>query len=115
MKLSDKQAKFARMIALLILQADALGYRVRFADAYRDPRVFGKVGVKKGYGRARSLHKSRLAVDLVLDKRIGDRWVYQRSTTAYTPLGEYWESIGGSWGGRFSDGNHFSLEHGGRR
>ncbi|HAO1973206.1 TPA: M15 family peptidase, partial [Escherichia coli] len=29
--------------------------------------------------------------------------------------GEYWESIGGTWGGRFSraDGNHFSLEHNG--
>jgi len=30
-------------------------------------------------------------------------------------LGLYWESIGGSWGGRFGDGNHFSLEHEGRR
>ena len=28
-------------------------------------------------------------------------------------LGEYWESIGGSWGGRFNDGNHYSLEHNG--
>ncbi|HBJ0947911.1 TPA: M15 family metallopeptidase, partial [Escherichia coli] len=32
--------------------------------------------------------------------------------------GEYWESLGGSWGGRFKsrpDGNHFSLEHNGVR
>jgi len=28
-------------------------------------------------------------------------------------LGEYWEGMGGSWGGRFSDGNHFSLTHNG--
>ncbi|EIH4172001.1 M15 family metallopeptidase, partial [Escherichia coli] len=40
---------------------------------------------------------------------------YQADTDAYRPLGEYWESIGGTWGGRFSraDGNHFSLEHNG--
>jgi len=30
-------------------------------------------------------------------------------------LGEYWESIGGSWGGRFGDGNHYSLKYKGRR
>jgi hypothetical protein len=30
-------------------------------------------------------------------------------------LGEYWESIGGSWGGRFGDGNHYSLAHEGRK
>lgn len=35
-----------------------------------------------------------------------------------TGLGQYWESLGGSWGGRFKsrpDGNHFSLEHDGVR
>lgn len=30
-------------------------------------------------------------------------------------IGEYWESIGGAWGGRFNDGNHYSLGHGGRK
>jgi hypothetical protein len=30
-------------------------------------------------------------------------------------LGLKWESMGGSWGGRFNDGNHYSLEHEGRR
>ena len=38
---------------------------------------------------------------------------YLTATEDYTQLGEYWESLGGCWGGRFSsaDGNHFSLEH----
>jgi hypothetical protein len=27
----------------------------------------------------------------------------------------FWESIGGSWGGRFNDGNHYSLEHRGMK
>ena len=35
------------------------------------------------------------------------------SNPAYVALGEYWESLGGSWGGRFKDANHFSIEHDG--
>lgn len=43
---------------------------------------------------------------------------YKTDTADYLPLGEYWESLGGTWGGRFKsrpDGNHFSLEHNGVR
>lgn len=31
-----------------------------------------------------------------------------------TPLGEYWESLGGDWGGRFNDPGHFAW-HPGKR
>jgi len=88
------------MVALLILHAEQLGYEVTFGDAYRDPRVT--------YGHKNSLHRKRLAVDLNLF--INGR--YQRTTKAHEPLGLYWESIGGTWGGRFNDGNHYSLAHG---
>ncbi|ELR1854532.1 M15 family metallopeptidase, partial [Escherichia coli O22:H8] len=66
---------------------------------------------KTGKGIRNSLHTLRLAVDFNLFIN-GE---YQTDTDAYRPLGEYWESIGGTWGGRFSraDGNHFSLEHNG--
>lgn len=109
--LGDKQKKFTLMIGQLITWAYAHGYQLTVGDAYRDPRVFGMVGVTKGYGRARSLHKQRLAMDLNLFVD-GE---YMADSDSYRPLGEYWESIGGSWGGRFNDGNHFSLEHEGRR
>ena len=33
------------------------------------------------------------------------------TTEDHRPLGEWWESHGGAWGGRFADGNHYSLEH----
>jgi hypothetical protein len=69
------------------------------------------VGAKKSYSSANSLHKDRLAIDLNLFKNQD----YLKSTEDYLPLGEYWESIGGAWGGRFNDGNHFSLEHNGRK
>ena len=111
MTLGQKQRKFTRMIAQLIEYAYANGYELTFGDAYRDPRLHGDVGVKKSYSSANSLHKSRLAVDFNLFKN----GQYLTTTEAHRPLGEYWESIGGAWGGRFNDGNHYSLEHGGRK
>jgi hypothetical protein len=99
------------MIAELILWAYDQGYEVTFGDAYRDPRVFGYVGESKGYGRSRSNHKIRLAIDLNLFKE----GKYLRNTSDHEPLGKKWEEMGGAWGGRFNDGNHYSLEHQGRR
>ncbi len=112
MTLSQKQQKFAVMVARLIMWADENGCAVTFGEAYRTPEQ-AALNARKGSGVANSLHTQRLAVDLNLF--VGG--VYQTSSSAYRPLGEYWESIGGSWGGRFSkpDGNHFSLEHNGVR
>jgi len=101
--LRQKQSRFARMVARLIDKAGELGFEVTLGDAYRDPRVFGAVGEAKGYGNKRSAHKQRLAIDLNLFK---DE-VYLGTTEAHQLLGEWWESQGGSWGGRFEDGNHY--------
>ncbi|MBZ8930780.1 M15 family metallopeptidase, partial [Escherichia coli] len=86
------------------------GYRLTFGEAYRTPEQ-AALNAKSGKGIRNSLHTLRLAVDFNLFIN-GE---YQADTDAYRPLGEYWESIGGTWGGRFSraDGNHFSLEHNG--
>lgn len=109
--LGQKQRRFTRMVSLLIEFAYQQGYELTFGDAYRDPRVHGDVGVKKSYSSANSVHKSRLAVDFNLFKN----GVYLTSTEDHRELGEFWESIGGTWGGRFNDGNHYSLEHQGRK
>jgi len=109
--LSQKQQRFARMVARLIDQANALGFEVTLGDAYRDPRLHGEFGVKQGYGAGRSCHKLRLAIDLNLFK--GGKFLTDSS--AHLQLGEWWESQGGSWGGRFQDGNHYSLEHEGSK
>jgi len=111
MTLGQKQRAFTQMIARLIDFAYAHGYELTFGDAYRDPRVHGAVGEKKSYSSASSLHKERLAVDFNLF-RDGK---FLTRTEDHRQLGEYWESIGGAWGGRFNDGNHYSLEHGGRK
>jgi hypothetical protein len=101
MGLVDKQAAFSIAFAKLILKADELGYQVTMGDGYRDSRVT--------YGSPNSLHRMRLAHDI----NVFAKGTYLQDGIQYQDLGEYWESIGGTWGGRFQDGNHFSFEHGG--
>ena len=97
--LRERQSRFVKMVARLIDYADSIGYELTFGDAYRDPRV------EWTYGTANSKHKVRLAVDfnLYIDG------IYKTTTAAHEPLGRYWESIGGTWGGRFEDGNHYEY------
>lgn len=113
MTLSEKQQLFVYMIAQLISFAQEKGLRLTFGEAYRTPEQ-AKLNARTGKGISNSLHTQRLAVDFNLFVN----GQYKTRTEDYLPLGEYWESIGGSWGGRFKgnpDGNHFSLEHNGVR
>ncbi len=112
MTLSEKQQLFTKLIAQLILWADEKGYRLTFGEAYRTPEQ-AKLNAQSGKGIANSLHTQRLAVDF----NLFINGQYQTDSAAYLESGKFWESIGGSWGGRFSrpDGNHFSLEHNGVR
>ena len=100
--LSQKQRRFARMVARLIDHAHALGFEVTLGDAYRDPRLHGEFGVKQGYGAGRSCHKLRLAIDLNLFKN----GKYLADSSAHLQLGEWWES---------QDGNHYSIAHDGAK
>lgn len=99
MSLRKQQSEFVRAVATLIHFATSHGYELTFGDAYRDPRVVWT------YGSERSKHKKRLAVDFNLFKD-GE---YLPSTEDHRVLGDYWEDLGGIWGGRFrnSDGNHY--------
>jgi len=119
MNLREKQSLFLKMLAELIIWATDQGYQFTVGDAYRDPRLHGKLGEKKGYGHRNSCHKLRLAADLNLfmDYDHDGDDDYMEDTEAHRPIGEKWESMGGSWGGRFDDGdgNHYSLEHNGIR
>lgn len=105
-RLRRRQIEFAQMVPHLIDKAFSLGFEVTLGDAFRDSRC--------PYGSQSSKHKRRLAIDLNLF-RGGE---YLTRTSDYLQLGEYWESIGGIWGGRFGDdpatpeiegwdGNHF--------
>ncbi len=112
MTLGEKQRLFPLMVAKLIVFAYEQGYELTFGEAQRS-QAQADANAKSGKGISNSLHLKRLAIDLNLFKN----GVYLTKSEDYTLLGEYWESIGGSWGGRFSrpDGNHFSIEHEGVR
>lgn len=112
MTLGEKQRMFPPLVAKLIQFAYDSGYELTFGDALRDSRVFGQMGEKKGYGQASSNHKIKLAIDLNLFKN----GKYLDKTEDHAPLGAYWESLNPAcrWGGRFQDGNHYSIIHEGR-
>jgi hypothetical protein len=107
MTLGEQQRIFTKNIMLLIQFAYNSGYELSFGDAFRDARVHGEYGVKRGYSAANSFHKLRLAVDLNLFKD----GVYQVHTRYHKPLGDFWESLHelNRWGGRFNDGNHYEM------
>lgn len=91
-KLLQAQWAFTRRVPYLLIRAHQLGFHATLGDAYRDPRC--------PYGSKSSRHKSRLAIDLNLFSSSG---AYLTSSKAHRPIGEWWESIGGIWGGRFGD------------
>jgi hypothetical protein len=99
------------LLPLLINKAHELGFELTQGDGFRDPRVFGKMGERRGYGESNSCHKLKLAKDINLFKN-GD---YLEDTEHHRELGEFWESLHPlcRWGGRFQDGNHYSLTHDG--
>lgn len=109
MKLGEQQELFMRYVPRLIDKAHELGFEIRGGDLFRDPRVFGVLGDKKGYGNAYSCHKAKLAIDLNLFKD----GAYISSTEGHRELGEWWEQQHElcCWGGRFNDGNHYSMTY----
>ena len=100
-ELGDKQELFSELIANLITWAYGHGYKIRCGDFYAHD------GHKQN-----SNHYIKLAADLNLF------WggAYLTKTEDHNPLGEYWESLPDDcrWGGRFDDGNHYSIIYKGR-
>lgn len=103
MTLGQKQEQFSVMVQHLLTFAHNNGYNVRLGHALRCRNCHT--------GHKNSLHKEKLAIDLNLFKD----GIYLTSTEDHRPLGKFWKSIGGTWGGDFGDGNHYSLAHNGMK
>jgi len=105
--LREQRLKFSEMISEFVLWVPKSlpGYQVVYGEILRGPAQIAW-NVAHGVGIGKTLHQYGLAADLSLYIN----GVYQTDTEAYRPLGEEWERRGGTWGGRFKDGNHFSLE-----
>ena len=113
MTLGEHQELFMRLLPRLIDKAHELGFEIRGGDLFRDARSHGKLGERIAYGNAFSCHKVKLAIDLNLFKD-GE---YISTTEGHRELGEWWESRHDlcCWGGRFKDGNHYSLTYQGMK
>ena len=128
MRLGEKQELFARLLPRLLDRAHALGFDVRVGEVERGAEqaawnathcrrcrleeaphhpgshAFLPIGIRE------SVHRKRLAVDLMLFKD-GE---YITDSVEYKPLGDWWKSQHElcCWGGDFpGDGGHFSLAH----
>ena len=96
-------------LARLILKAGELGIRVIIFTFYRSESAqleefnAGRSRVKFGF------HQSWLAVDLALWDDVNSDWIVEKDEIRWTNdpryqvLGEYWESLGGVWGGRWTE------------
>ena len=111
--LREKQSRFVRDVVKLLDHAHKLGYDLTFGETYRTPEQ-AEINARRGTGIRMSLHTQRLAIDINLF-RAG---VYLDMTDHHKGLGTFWKSLGPDhrWGGDFRkpDGNHYSIEHGGR-
>lgn len=108
--LSDRQHAFTHALADLFTWMKDQGYEWSLGDAWRstDTLNCSHCGHELTYqgllvynGRsktAKSAHLDRCALDVIL-------WINGKPSNVgedYRHLGEYWESLGGTWGGRFS-------------
>lgn len=117
LNLRQKQSLFAYLMAKLILHAFSIGYEVTMGEAWRsEAEALRLAGT--GAGQKRSLHIDRLAVDLNLFKK----GIWLTRSEDHKLLGAYWKTLHPlcRWGGDFKpptrpDGNHYSIEHEGRK
>ena len=112
LNLRQKQSLFALLVAELIMFAYSRGYEMTLGEAWRSEQEATRLALAGG-GIRRSLHQDRLAVDL----NLFHKGIWLRGTSDHAPFGQWWEQRHPlcRWGGRFSDGNHYSLEHEGRK
>jgi len=114
MKLSQQQRIHTVRVGKLIAWATARGYGLTFGEAWRTDEqqaIYLANGKSK---KKRSLHQDRLANDFNLftpeHGYVGDDEPPELQYELHKPLGEHWESLGGTWGGRFYghwDSNHY--------
>lgn len=110
----EAQRIFCRCLVKLMSWAlEQPGYELRLGEAARSKEEAERLA-KTGAGIANSVHRERLAIDLMLDIH----GIYQKETEGYRPMGEYWKTLHplARWGGDFHsrpDGDHFSFEWGG--
>ena len=129
MKLSEKQHTFSRMIRRLLAFISVSGCEVSF-EGFTRPSVKLKFpGSDKELTYQEILyynHKSKVKYGKHNMKLAGDLTIWKNgkilNKEEYRKFGEFWEAVGGRWGGRFGikkknwkvsvgwDANHFEYK-----
>lgn len=110
MKLRDKRIEFTDMLASLLLHGMSSGMDMAIDWVKRDADTQAKL-VNSGASKTmKSKHINALAVDILLFE--DGEYLTDGDHPSYRELGEYWESIGGVWGGSwgFKDSGHFEWD-----
>ena len=105
--LVTQQANFLLAACKLIEFATANGFAVTGGELERTAAQ-AALNAKAGIGIANSKHCSRMAIDLnfYVDGML------KADKKSLQVVGKYWESLGGTWGGRFTkldDSRHFEM------
>ena len=120
MKLGAKRRLFGKLLPRLLDKAQEL-----YPDGVAPGEIVrsaaqAAANAKAGVGIKNSLHRVGLAIDLLLYADVdhdGETDDYLTDTKSHRELGEWWEKQHplARWGGRWGDGNHYSIEHEGVR
>jgi hypothetical protein len=99
-ELGDRRRLFTSLIPKLLNKMIESGYAP----------MIGRDGLKH---KKNSLHFDGLAIDIDLTKD----GIYLKNTEDHKVFGEFWESLHPDcrWGGRFEDGNHYSITYQGKK
>ena len=107
------RCRFTECLAELVQHARSLGYEIAFAEGMdritaKDPTTDHMKGSlhELGLGQDVDLYKDNDYLDKTEDHKILGEWWEQRGRELGLPL---------AWGGRFKDGNHYSLSWGGKK
>ena len=101
--LRRKQALFWYKVAQLLIEAVRQSTPICLIEWMRSYEQ-QKVMVARGASKTmKSKHLQGLAVDICFLDDIEDDGAINYHPDKYKSLGEYWESLGGRWGGRFGD------------
>jgi hypothetical protein len=110
MSKNKKQFAFTRMVGRLLSFATAMELDITMRECQRFPERQKKL-VAQGFSQTyNSKHLDSLAVDLILFE--DGEPVWDANHPDYIALGEYWENMGGIWGGRWvhlHDAVHFEY------
>lgn len=103
MGLRDKQAIFTCMVGKLLCKANEIGTPIFINEWYRSLET-QRAYVARGASKTmKSKHLEGLAIDIIFLEDVKDDWKVNFKADRYKELGEFWESLGGRWGGRFGD------------